>query len=63
MENTEPIVISDSDDQEKDSDEMNIEDILSKNDMTWVFTTIFFILFGTDYNLKCNEDIQDIRWT
>lgn len=34
MENTEPIVISDSDDQEKDGDEMNIEDILSKNDLT-----------------------------
>lgn len=36
MENSEPIVISDSDDQEKDGDEMEIEDILPKNNMTWV---------------------------
>lgn len=35
MENSEePIVISDSDDQEKDSDEMEIEDILPKNNLT-----------------------------
>lgn len=34
MENSEPIVISDSDDQEKDGDEMEIDDILPKNNMT-----------------------------